>query len=778
MKTMLSVVCFFVSLSAVFSQSEKPLDKIISQLALYYAAHPQEKIILQTDKDFYQPGETVWFSYWRPGENEGAGEVSIRLLSSDGEVVISDKYRLSESIGNGDLLLPENLPAGNYFIAALLPGTKNAENCFLRKITVRPVYQSSLLLTITPKEPFLRKETDNEILVQVKSPTKGAVKNEKLVYTISSDKKTVNEGRLKTDDTGTAVIRFRLPENPDGLPFILSVSDTKKESVETVQLASETDRLTITFYPEGGTLLPDVPTKIGFYVTDKLGNPVDTEGEVRNSEGNISFRAKTFYKGFGLFSLKASANENYFLHIEKGQGREMQFPLPQANATGSSLSVVKTDGEFLWLNLTFADRSEHDVSVMASQGPNVYWAANLQINNTGLLKIPIDKLPQGIVLLSSFSDKGFLLNQRMVNIQEKEKLQIDIAVTPEKPAANEKITLQIKFSDSNDRPLPGIVCISVADAVWNNNERPALPVEITFNSVLKNKVAPGIDPGNSSQRLSDFFLIANEMENFDWAEVIGFKTKKQIGTGHSLSFSEEFEYQLKEKVKRLGQPGAASAITPVPDQYFVINSGLVQKKQKRSTASLPANDSYKKFLETSTNLLEVIKIIKPFSMEGNKIIFPGGKNSINSQDGALIVVDGQQLGTDASVLNGLNPHDIDKINVSTSPIDIQRYTGLNSVGLIEIFTKRGPEINAATAKKPELVLYDGDYRISREFTIAEKNSPRTTAFWNPRLFIDESGKTSLQIPAANVVSGFVITVEGVGENGQPGHATQQIKIDE
>ncbi len=792
MKKILFVFYFFLLCLSVFSQPKGALSPIIDQLDLYYYAHPNEKIIIQTDKDFYQPGENIWFSCWHWSENKSQtsprqNEMEIRLLGPDGKTVLSDKYWFKESIVGGDFLLPDDMEAGNYFLAALFPGQENTENVSFREIGIRPFYQSSLLISVVQKEAFLQKEVDNEIDIQVKSLTKGAVKNQRLEYTISAGEQTIEEGKLKTDDAGNAAIRFRLPETENGMPFILSVFDSRKGSVETVQLASETDQLNVTFYPEGGTIIPEQPSKVGFYVTNKLGIPVPIEGEIRDSENRTMFPVKTFVEGFGFFPLKAVRNARYSLYITKGYGKGQRLQLPQVNTTGSSLSIVQKDEEFLRLNLAFADQLNHKISVMASQGAGVFWAADLQINGIGQLKIPVAKLPQGIVLLSSFSDEGSLLNQRLVDIPESTELKIDILAFPESVAKKDEINLQLKFSDERDHPLSGFAQLSVSDVVCTDQQRPVLPFEMTFNSLLKNKIVfekHGLSGNNEMQETFDYLLIANELSNYDWSRISGFKAGKQaeklIGTGENISFSEEFEASLKRKVQSLNQPKQASTSfsSAIPDEYFVTNSGLISKKPKRTVNDTPKDESYKKYLETSTNLLDVVKIIKPFDLEGSKIIFPGGKNSINAQGGALIVVDGQQMGEDASILSSLNPHDVEKINVSTQPMDIQRYTGLNSVGLIEITTKRGKMAEPAKEKAPDAIQYDGDYRKPREFQISEKTGLQTTTYWNGRIFIDETGKISLKIPGSNVVSDFIITIEGMGENGQFGHATKRIKVTE
>ncbi|MDX9883938.1 MAG: hypothetical protein RBS73_17905 [Prolixibacteraceae bacterium] len=785
MKTISFTFFFSLLCLAVFPQPKDISGQMANQLALYYAANPGEKMIVQTDKDIYQPGEDLWFSCWYLNASQlksspARDEVEIRLLDSGGEIILSDKYRVGERVFCGDFSLPGNLEPGNYFITVLFPGQENIENCYFRKISIRPFYQNSLMISVKQKETFLRKGIDNEISIQAQNIIRGIAGNKKLEYIISSGKQVIDEGKLKTDDTGNATIRFRIPENAGDMPFILSVSDGKKGSVETVRLVSETDHIHVSFYPEGGTIIPEMPSKIGFYVTDQTGSPVHIEGEIRDEQGQTIYPLKTFREGFGFCVLKAARNARYCLHITKGQGRGQQFPLPQANATGSLLSVVKTDSEFLWINLAFADRQNHKISVIASQGPEIYWTSQAQVNGAGLLKVPVAGLPHGIVLLSSFSDEGFPLNQRLVCVQKNETLKIDIATDPEQPVKNDEIKLQLRLTDENGQPLHGIVRVSVSDVAFTDAQRPVLPFEAVFNTVLKNKIAPknpGL-PNENMPQLMDYLLIANEISGFDWAQVSTFKAGKPHEKLVASSFSEIVESNLKEKIKSLHQISPISVVSSVPDRYFVINGGLISKKPAKNTGDIPRKESYKKYLETGTSLLEIIKMIKPYDMEGTKIIFPGGKNSINSQDGALIVVDGQQMGTDASVLSGLNPHDIDEINVSTQPMDIQRYTGLNSVGLIEIKTKRGEITKPAPEELSLAARYEGDYRIPRIFGVSEKTGMRTTAWWDGRLFIDESGKASLQIPGPNVVSRFIIKAEGMGGNGKFGHAEKSITITE
>lgn len=788
MKKTTIALCLIFSVVVAFSQPSEKLKKTIDQLELYYSAFPIEKVIIQTDKDYYQPSEKLWFSAWIWSMNSNLdasnhSEVMIKLLGPDGETLLTDKYKLNAGIVWGDFLLPSNMEAGNYFLCALLPNQPDAEDVYFRKIIIRPTYPNSMLISISMGNEILKKGIDNEINIQAKNLNGTPAKNQKLEYSISAGKQTIIEAKLKADENGKTTIQFRIPENLDGIPYTLSVFDNKKVTIETVRLLSETDQLNIVFYPEGGTLIPDVPFKVGFYATDKLGNPVDIEGEIRDEQNEPVIKIKTFSSGYGFCPFQALKNKKYTLHITNGIGKDQKFSLPPVNSKGSGLTVAKIDSEFLWINSIFADQQSHEIAVVVSQKSKVFWVAEAKINGNGTLKIPIKELPQGIVLVSSFSNEGFLLNQRLVNISKNDELKIDLATDPDKIKKGDELALHVRLSDKESKPLSGAIYVSVSDVLCNEKIRPILPVEWNFNAILKNKVYTDealYQEGFDKLKFFDYFLIANELKDHDWAAILAFNPNKQkimiVDSNDKYAFSNEFEQKLKENAVKLNQAKLVTDQVNFQDNYYLENAGLISPKPKRKMSEIPKNNTYKKYLETGTSLIEVLKVIKPFSLEGNKIIFPGGHNSINAQGGALIVVDGQQMGEDASVLNQINPHDVEDINMSTSPIDIQRYTGLNSVGLIEITTKRGKVPTLETDNELEAVMYDGEYRIPKFFELPADGKLSTTAFWNGQIIVDEHGKTSLKIPGLNLVSDYLILVEGVGANSQFGHACKTIKV--
>jgi len=206
------------------------------------------------------------------------------------------------------------------------------------------------------------------------------------------------------------------------------------------------------------------------------------------------------------------------------------------------------------------------------------------------------------------------------------------------------------------------------------------------------------------------------------------------------------------------------------ESYFANNEDLFPRAPKVMKTNTQSLDNQRKLLSSATNIMDVIKTIKPYKIVNNQIVFFGSENSLNYQGGALIVLDGQQMGTDIGTVQNLSPTDIDHINVSTNPMDIQKYTGLNSVGVIEIFQKKAQATetktpNEATEKR------DGEFRIANAFPtepVNPKRDNRTTLLWIPDQKVDQSGLFEFEVTTGKVISDFVIEVQGTTPDGRMG----------
>jgi hypothetical protein len=246
----------------------------------------------------------------------------------------------------------------------------------------------------------------------------------------------------------------------------------------------------------------------------------------------------------------------------------------------------------------------------------------------------------------------------------------------------------------------------------------------------------------------------------------------------NVALNKSFDSQISNYIAGYAKSYNLLVLDKVADEnYFKNNSDLFAKTPKVIKSNTSAIDNQRKLLASATNILDVIKLMKPYKLMSNQIVFVGSENSLNHQGGALLVVDGQMLGTDVSAISGVSPLDVDHMNVSTNAMDIQRYTGLNSVGLVEIFLKRGKATE--TVKKEETNKYDGQYRIPNVFPAVPgnlKRDNRTTLLWIPEQKAGENGQAEFTVTSGKVLSDFIIEVQGISDNGRVGSGNSTISV--
>ena len=105
---------------------ENTRDSILKQIELY----PQEKIHLHTDRDFYVPGEKIWFkayiidaaTHYSPAYSS---YVYVELINSSDSLITRVMVRQENEMFHGHLFLSELIPAGKYTVRAY---TKLMEN--------------------------------------------------------------------------------------------------------------------------------------------------------------------------------------------------------------------------------------------------------------------------------------------------------------------------------------------------------------------------------------------------------------------------------------------------------------------------------------------------------------------------------------------------------------------------------------------------------------------------------------------------------------------------
>lgn len=187
-------------------------------------------------------------------------------------------------------------------------------------------------------------------------------------------------------------------------------------------------------------------------------------------------------------------------------------------------------------------------------------------------------------------------------------------------------------------------------------------------------------------------------------------------------------------------------------------------------------------LNSLTGKIPGMQVITTFDENGakRKIVMRGGTSTILGSLEPLVYINGVPAastdGTAASILDQINPMDVDRVEVITRTNALMGSLGSN--GLIAVFTKLGVSSKGnygggfVTTKLKGL-----QSGFEKEFTLADRSSA-ATAYWNPMVLLQPEANGAL-IPLKNISPGYYqVIVEGVTIQNEPVRSTQVILIDE
>jgi len=216
----------------------------------------QEKIYLQTDRDYYYPGETLWhkayLSYLDPAFTDSLSTtLYVDLFSPELKPVDSKKYAIKEGVAWGDILLNDTLPSGQYYLRAYTNWMRNFGDSSLFVKTV-PILAVNENIVWNEKEDA---QVSEEIKVEADKEQYKARQEVKLKLTV-------------TDENG----------NPLKANLSIAVTD----GVESVPLSQNS----ITSFNSFG--FPSVDDRSHYFsqIIHPMEQGVTIRGVVKNGKGN------------------------------------------------------------------------------------------------------------------------------------------------------------------------------------------------------------------------------------------------------------------------------------------------------------------------------------------------------------------------------------------------------------------------------------------------------------------------------------------------------------
>lgn len=405
--------------SAMSASAAEPLpfDTVKARLDMQRYVFPQEKIHVTTDQSRYIAGDTIWLRAWLVDaathqQVNASKYVYVELLNPFGDVEKRVKIREEDGMYAGYVALDPEMAEGDYTMAAytMFMESVGPEYFFRKRIGVISPYaaQAQIKAETAPAD----NDEAVELTLAFRDPQEKPMHYEKMIVRTKGGKE-MDGGR--GDRTRTFKINRK---DIDGRVLLLQLDNYKKYLV----VPPKAGLLDVTFHPEGGYLIPDIPCKVGFKAIDGGGRGVDVKGTVRDSEGETVTDFAAIHAGLGTLVFIPKAGETYTAEVDGHT-----FALPEARTDAAVLHVDNSRPETV--NISAVGAVPQGAQVVVSNRGMARYASGIEKGK--VIRIPSESLGEGVVQVLLLTSDLQPLSERLVFIYPSEPLDGGIKATME-----------------------------------------------------------------------------------------------------------------------------------------------------------------------------------------------------------------------------------------------------------------------------------------------------------------------------------------------------------
>ena len=189
----------------------------------------------------------------------------------------------------------------------------------------------------------------------------------------------------------------------------------------------------IQFFPEGGSIITGIPTKVAFKAIGTNGLGIDVKGTIVDNKNEEICQFASTHLGMGYFFLDPADSNTYRARVTFSDGTQSIFDLPKPETYGISLSVnndsISTISFIIRASQSYyqANQEKNFLLFIYSSG-NVIPYTFKEDATTITLDIKRSLLGTGVATVTLFSDEGEPLCERLLFMQNPPMLNLSIRV--------------------------------------------------------------------------------------------------------------------------------------------------------------------------------------------------------------------------------------------------------------------------------------------------------------------------------------------------------------
>jgi hypothetical protein len=281
----------------------------------------------------------------------------------------------------------------------------------------------------------------------------------------------------------------------------------------------------IQFFPEGGSMVSGIASKVGFKAVAQNGRGADLNGVVINAHNDTVARFKSLKFGMGSFSFTPAAGDSYKAVVTIGTNPPVTKELPAVKAQGYVMALTD-NGSNLTVTVTTNQTAGGNIYLFIHTRQDVKAAQSSPVNN-GTASFSIDKnlLGEGISHFTVFSSSKQPVCERLYFKRPARKLLIDASADQQEYGTRKKVNISISAKGTSGNELNPNMSMAVyrVDSLQAKDESNIFSY-LWLSADLKGSIeSPEYyfeNTGAESDAALDNLMLTQGWRRFQWSAVL------------------------------------------------------------------------------------------------------------------------------------------------------------------------------------------------------------------------------------------------------------------
>lgn len=780
--------------SIVYAQYKAKLsDTIQHKLILYQQKSPSSLLFVHFDKTLYTNNDNVWFTAYLLNCNNMQlhHTLSVSLVNDiDHTVTMEEKFVMHDGIGLGNLYLTDSIPPGNYTFMVYTNRMVNhkPEALFTQPITIKTTATPDFKATLSLKDTTAGiVDKVRELVLNVNGTGYLPMANAAVNYVLLGKDTLTTQGKGKTDKAGQYTIKVPAGKNT------VKVQIKNKQSSQLLQLVlpHAKGQLQVKFYPEGGTLVNNLISQVGWEVKNSAGQPVRATGVLYNNN-QVADTIQTDSYGMGRFVLQPITGASYKVRLlNYPEIPDTAYLLPTALPKGLVMGMYKSIVDDT-LNLQLKSTYNGTVYLHIHNYQQQFSSVAVQVSSTfpRKVKVALGQIPKGLSEITLTDSLGKPYAERMFFAHYNERNLFSTKTSKDVYNTREKVQLKLQIGTQNGLPVAGFVSVACVQ-----DNRLELRKVNDIESYLYLKSAIGDPPlkerylgsNNDDKEYLERLILIKGWRRYSWPDLIKINPSDTIAQQSSLTFTGKVN-MLGKLLKKpmnfvLFRDSSSTILSTTATGDFLLNrDDLINPQDKPIRLFINGKDGYQlqinnPYTKLNHDLAQTLNRIdyenQSTSQTSENMVIKGLEKAIQLKlvkvsafkDGSLYGAKKRETFNSCfdyicrnNIINCAN-HRTETDN--TVPIPGNTYNGKIYLGCGG--TLPPPETNV----KMLAGIYESKEFYGADYAIVNPSQPEylSTIFWRHLVAVTSVKDVDLSFYTGDITGKFRIVVQGITTNG-------------